>query len=55
MHAITELVNARTGGRPYEDHRERPWAEVVADDPDLAGREHFTFPHDTVIHWCRRI
>ncbi len=26
---LTRLVEYRTGGRPYVDHRERPWAEVV--------------------------
>ncbi|MDQ2678750.1 MAG: methyltransferase domain-containing protein [Actinomycetota bacterium] len=28
---LTELVEARTGGRPYTDHRERDWVDVVAD------------------------
>lgn len=26
----TDVVNTMSGGRPYSDHRERPWAEVVA-------------------------
>ena len=26
---LGELIEARTGGRPYEDHRERPWSDVV--------------------------
>lgn len=29
---LTRLVEDRTGGRPYDDHRETPWAEVVATD-----------------------
>ncbi|HPU38135.1 MAG TPA: class I SAM-dependent methyltransferase [Microthrixaceae bacterium] len=28
---LTQLVEERTGGRPYDDHRERPWSEVVAE------------------------
>lgn len=27
---LTRLVEQRTGGRPYDDHRERPWSEVIA-------------------------
>jgi ubiquinone/menaquinone biosynthesis C-methylase UbiE len=27
---LTDLVERRTGGRPYVDHRERPWEDVVA-------------------------
>jgi len=27
---LTALVEERTGGRPYHDHRERPWSDVVA-------------------------
>lgn len=103
---LTDLVEARTGGRPYDDHREQPWDAVVAasgrfgpletrrwpnpvpTDVDgvlerlrstsfvamlspsdreallaeardlltgrfgLSGR--FTYPHDTVLHRCRR-
>lgn len=26
---LTRLVEERTGGRPYVDHRERPWVDVV--------------------------
>jgi SAM-dependent methyltransferase len=26
---LTDLVERRTGGRPYVDHRERPWEQVV--------------------------
>ncbi len=32
VRAITELVELRTGGRPYMDHREQPWADVIARD-----------------------
>ena len=28
---LTDLVEARTGGRPYSDHRERDWIDVVAE------------------------
>ncbi|MFZ4517387.1 MAG: class I SAM-dependent methyltransferase [Microthrixaceae bacterium] len=28
--ALTDLVEAHTGGRPYDDHREQPWDRVVA-------------------------
>ena len=28
---LTDLIHTRSGGRPYDDHRERPWAEVVAE------------------------
>lgn len=27
--ALDDLIDRRTGGRPYSDHRERPWEEVV--------------------------
>ena len=27
---LGELIEARTGGRPYEDHRKRSWSDVVA-------------------------
>ena len=27
---LTELVEARSGGRPYSDHREHDWADVIA-------------------------
>ena len=27
---LTELVEARSGGRPYSDHREFDWADVIA-------------------------
>lgn len=30
MRQWTDAVHEVTGGRPYTDHRERPWAEVVA-------------------------
>lgn len=30
VRALDDLVDAHTGGRPYTDHRERPWSEVVA-------------------------
>lgn len=28
---------------------------LLADHPDIAGRERFPFPHITHLHWCRRI
>lgn len=105
--ALTDLVEARTGGRPYDDHREQPWDDLIAasarfgpletrrwpnpvptdvdgvlerlrstsfvatlapsareallveagelltDRFGLSGR--FTYPHDTVLHRCRRL
>jgi SAM-dependent methyltransferase len=30
VRAVTDLVHARSGGRPYHDHREFEWADVVA-------------------------
>ncbi len=27
---LTDLIHERSGGRPYHDHREQPWEEVVA-------------------------
>ena len=106
VHDLTRLVEDRTGGRPYDDHREHDWADVIgaaegfgpvgelrfpnpvpttvpgvldrlrstsfvaaldegpraslldeaaallAARPDLVGT--FDYPHDTVLHWCRR-
>lgn len=28
--ALSDLVEQMAGGRPYDDHRERPWSQVVA-------------------------
>jgi SAM-dependent methyltransferase len=30
VHELTELVEHRTGGRPYDDHREHRWEDVIA-------------------------
>ena len=30
VRAWSDIVNRLAGGRPYDDHRERPWADVVA-------------------------
>ena len=30
-------------------------AELTRTHPDLAGRDHFTFPYDTDVFWCERI
>ena len=103
---LTDLVHVRSGGRPYDDHREQPWEDVVAasgwyapvavarfanpvasspalvaarvrstsfvammDDAEresllaevadlvgsadgIAGRDHFDYPHDTVVYLC---
>lgn len=44
----SQLVNRMAGGRPYEDHRERPWADVVAASgrfsPLLSERVPSSFP-----------
>jgi len=103
---LTDLIHARSGGRPYHDHREQSWEEVVAATGLLgevqvarfgqpggivagpggraralhvvrgrdgrrrprvaarrggraarhrdatAGRDHFDYPHDTVVYLC---
>ena len=43
--ALTDLVEQHTGGRPYEDHRERPWAEVVADSGGFSPLESTRYPN----------
>lgn len=48
---LTELVESRTGGRPYVDHRERPWSGVV-DSSGLFGEvrvESFPNPVPTTV------
>lgn len=101
---LTDLIHDRTGGRPYDDHREYPWeevavgsghfdhvgthrfvnpvpsspeliaertrstsfvalmtpqdrerllakvAELISGSEELAGRDRFDFPHNTVVH-----
>jgi SAM-dependent methyltransferase len=42
---ITQLVEERTGGRPYDDHRERPWAEVVATSGRFDGLVEERYPN----------
>lgn len=42
---LTRLVEERTGGRPYEDHRERPWAEVVSAAGGFTDLEERRFPN----------
>jgi len=41
--ALTRLVEDRTGGRPYDDHRERSWVEVVAADGGFTELEEQRF------------
>lgn len=43
--ALTRLVEERTGGRPYDDHRERPWSEVVAASGRFTPLEERRFPN----------
>ncbi len=43
--ALTRLVEERTGGRPYDDHRERPWSEVVASSGRYTPLEEQRFPN----------
>lgn len=42
---LTDLVENRAGGRPYEDHRERPWAEIVAVAGGFTELEERRFPN----------
>lgn len=46
---LTDLVGRRTGGRPYVDHRERPWEDVVAASGRFGplGSERFPNPVPT--------
>lgn len=34
---LTDLIEQRSGGRPYSDHRERPWESVVSDSGLFRG------------------
>lgn len=43
--ALTDLVEQRTGGRPYDDHRERPWAAVVAAAGGFSPLESASYPN----------
>ncbi|MHB1138335.1 MAG: class I SAM-dependent methyltransferase [Microthrixaceae bacterium] len=45
---LTDLVERRTGGRPYEDHRERPWAEVVGASGHFTDLVEQRFPNPVV-------
>jgi SAM-dependent methyltransferase len=42
---LTDLVEARSGGRPYHDHRERAWREVVAEAGGFGPLEEIRFPN----------
>jgi SAM-dependent methyltransferase len=42
---LTQLVEDRTGGRPYVDHRERPWSEVVAEAGGFAELDERRYPN----------
>ncbi|UDY35444.1 class I SAM-dependent methyltransferase [Dermatobacter hominis] len=42
---LTRLVEERTGGRPYIDHRERPWSEVVAASGGFTPLEEHRYPN----------
>ena len=42
---LTDLVERRTGGRPYIDHRERPWSDVVAAAGGFTPLEEQRFPN----------
>lgn len=42
---LTHLVEDRAGGRPYDDHRERPWAEVVEAAGRFSGLEVRRYPN----------
>jgi len=43
--ALTDLVEERADGRPYDDHRERPWAQVVAASGRFSPLESASFPN----------
>jgi SAM-dependent methyltransferase len=30
VRTLTDLIHSRSGGRPYDDHREQPWHDIVA-------------------------
>lgn len=45
VHELTQLVEDATGGRPYDDHRERPWDEVVAADGRFGDASTLRFPN----------
>jgi SAM-dependent methyltransferase len=42
---LTDLVEARSGGRPYHDHREFDWRDVVADAGGFGPLEEVRFPN----------
>ncbi len=48
---LTELVEARSGGRPYSDHRDHDWADVVAASGRFDGlrTERFANPVATTV------
>jgi SAM-dependent methyltransferase len=42
---LTDLVHARSGGRPYHDHREFDWRDVVSDAGGYTALEEVRFPN----------
>lgn len=43
--ALEDLVERRTGGRPYSDHRERPWSDVIAEVGRFGPVDEQRFPN----------
>ena len=60
--ATIELVVERAASTSFvaalpEEHRQRTLArvrEMLESHPELRGRDHFPFPYDTDVFWCRR-
>ena len=42
---LTDLVQQRCGGRPYDDHRERDWQDVVAEAGGFGPLDEVRFPN----------
>jgi SAM-dependent methyltransferase len=45
VHELTDLVHARSGGRPYHDHREFEWRDVVAAAARFSPLQERRFPN----------
>jgi SAM-dependent methyltransferase len=45
VRAITDLVHERSGGRPYHDHRDLRWSDVVAGAGGFGPLEEVRFPN----------
>jgi SAM-dependent methyltransferase len=45
VRAVTDLVHERSGGRPYHDHREFSWSDVVARAGGFGPLQEMRFPN----------